>query len=317
MLYRCESTESARGKRYFVESVKMTEDMVFEKLDRIGALSRITAWNPAWDVMVEPHEEVPIADSLEQDLLSLGYVHTLSSKTRWYHALHQSRESTFDFSRSEYQLPFILHHDHYWPDSFQRRLSIAKVLTIAYMSYSRSMCRIRRELPQLKDITFWYNPEVIPMEPQHEFLHENSALALELQPFWQTTLGQVAAYQEIGFDMPDLTDGNILHCLVISVYIILSGENVTFELGSESLDSATDRVCKKLRHMQMSEDESLLPRPLLNQMCHALRWERVGYSPLQLPTMYEKLWSVLNEAGRYLKHERLGLIVPRPSKSIQ
>jgi len=190
MLYRCESPESTRGKRYFVESVKLTQDMVFENLDRIGLLSRITTWDPAWYVMAEFHEEVPIADSWEQDVLSLGYVRTRNSKTPWYHALHQSRESTFDLSRSEYQLPFILHPDHYWLDSFQRRLSIAKAFTMAYTSYVRSMCRIKHpEPPQLKDITFWYKAEVIPGESQLEFLDEDSALALELQPCWQTVLG--------------------------------------------------------------------------------------------------------------------------------
>jgi len=65
----------------------------------------------------------------------------------------------------------------------------------------------------------WYNPEVIPGESQLEFLDEDSALALELQPCWQTVLGQVTAYQEIDFDTSGLTHGDILHCLVISVYI--------------------------------------------------------------------------------------------------
>jgi len=129
-------------------------------------------------------------------------------------------------------------------------------------------------------------------------------------------LVQVTAYQEIDFDTSGLTHGDILHCLVISVYIILSGEYVTFELESDSIVVATDRVCATLRHMQMSHDESLLSRPLLNHMCHALKWERLGYTPPELPTMYERLWIALDQAVKDLKDERPGLIVPRPSKSI-
>jgi len=108
--------------------------MVFEDLERIGALSRISTWDSAWDVMVEPYGEVTTKDFLEEDVLTLGYVCTNSVKTTWYHVLHQSRKSKLDFVRTPYDLADILHAGHSLHDSLSGRLVIAQLFTLAYVS---------------------------------------------------------------------------------------------------------------------------------------------------------------------------------------
>jgi len=135
---------------------------------------------------------------------------------------------------------------------------------------------------QLKDITFWYNPEVIPDEPRSDYFSTDSTLALKLQPCWQTVIGQVVARKMSDYEQK-LTHGDILHCLVISVYSILSGKVIPFELEQRSLDLATERLYTLLKHIGI---------------------------PGAIPA-----WTGLSEERKALQDDRHGFIVPRPSTS--
>jgi len=275
ILYRCESQESDRGKCFYFESIKTTPRNVFVDLERIGALSIIEEWDLAWDVMA-PLQNGLLNETTQQDVLTLGYIHDDTIESPWYHVLHQSRESKFDFSRTEYDLPAVLHDSHHLPNSLLRRLLIAQMFTMAYVTYWTSMDGInQREILQLKDITFWYNSEILPDEPRGDFLSEDPTLALKLQLCWQTILGQVEAHpvthEGRGWR---LTHGEMLHCLAISVYIILSGKNITFEPETRSISLAKQRVRNSIEFMRTSEAGVPLPSLLIDEVYQALRWEQ-------------------------------------------
>ena len=265
-------------------------------------------------ILVNDHEKAPPADFSKQDILTLGYVHTNSAKIIWYHALYQSRESRLDFARTTYDLTDVLRVGNSLHDSLSRRLCMAQLFTLAYVTYGRSMHQFGQlEMLQLQDVIFWYIPESMPNEAQNSFFNEDSALALKLQPCWQTILGQISARRRVTNCEWALTCCDMLHCLVLSVHSILSGENTTFELEKKSLDIATDRLYEKLRYTTISVQISI---PLREEMCEALRWGYFANLSDELLKRCKSLWNALSKESKALQGKRLGLIVPKPSMSV-
>ena len=186
------------------------------------------------------------------------------------------------------------------------------MLTLLYVTYGRSVYEYRRlEMLRLQNIIFWYDPEVIPDEPLSYFFSKDSTLALKLQPCWQTVLGQVKARRWISDYDRGLAQGDILHSLVLSVYSVLSGEHITFELKQKSVDFATQRLYEKFKYTGIDA----ISTRLRDELFRALTWDRAANLPREFLMMCKRLWTALGEESKALQDKRHGFIVPRPATS--